>query len=79
VNAERGKTVESSKRAKVTPEEAIRRTEEFIENGKGSSQEIKTERPKRAVITEEQAIKWTEEFASKRKERFIASVRKSKG
>lgn len=42
-------------------------------------QEIKVERPKRATITAEQALKWTEEFASKRKERFIASVRKSKG
>jgi F0F1-type ATP synthase membrane subunit b/b' len=79
VNAERNKTVESSKRTKVTAEEAIRRTEEFIENGKGPSQEIKQERPKRAVITEEQAIKWTEEFASKRKEQFIAAIRKSKG
>lgn len=41
-------------------------------------QEIKIERPKRAKITEAEAIKWTEEFAAKRKERFIASVRKSK-
>ncbi len=71
--------MEISKRAKITSEEAIRRTEEFIENGKGPAQEIKTERPKRAVITEEQAIKWTEEFASKRKERFIAAIRESKG
>lgn len=71
--------MERSKRVKVTAEEAIRRTEEFIENGKGPAQEIKTERPKRAVITEEQAIKWTEEFASKRKEQFIAAIRKNKG
>ncbi len=71
--------MESSKRAKVTAEEAIRRTEKFIGNGKGAVQEAKIERPRRAVITEEQAIRWTEEFASKRKERFIAAVRKSKG
>ena len=36
-------------------------------------------RPKRAKLTAEESIRRTEEFVEKRKEQFIASIRKSKG
>ena len=41
-------------------------------------QEIKIERPPRAKLTAEESLKRTLEF-DKRKEKFIASIRKSKG
>ena len=47
-------------------------------NSEMSEEEWVIRRPKRAKITAEEAIKWTEDFASKRKEEFIASIRKSK-
>lgn len=37
------------------------------------------QRPKRKTVTEEEALKWTESFAAKRKEAFIAAIRKSNG
>lgn len=40
--------------------------------------EIKIERPPRAKLSPEEALKRTEEF-DKRKEKFIASIRKGKG
>ena len=40
--------------------------------------EIKIERPQRAKLSAEESLKRTQEF-DKRKERFIASIRKGKG
>jgi hypothetical protein len=40
--------------------------------------EIKIERPLRAKLSAEESLKRTQEF-DKRKERFIASIRKGKG
>lgn len=40
--------------------------------------EIKIERPERAKLSAEESLKRTQEF-DKRKERFIASIRKGKG
>jgi hypothetical protein len=40
--------------------------------------EIKIERPPRAQLSAEESLKRTQEF-DKRKERFIASIRKGKG
>jgi hypothetical protein len=39
---------------------------------------IKIERPQRAKLSSEESLKRTQEF-DKRKERFIASIRKGKG
>ncbi len=40
--------------------------------------EIKIERPQRAKLSAEESLKRTEEF-DKRREKFIASIRKGKG
>ncbi|MEK6300613.1 MAG: hypothetical protein AABO41_07825 [Acidobacteriota bacterium] len=40
--------------------------------------EIKIERPPRAKLTPEESLKRTQDF-DKRKEKFIASIRKGKG
>ena len=42
------------------------------------TEEWKIERPARATLTPEESIRRTEEFIEKRKESFIASIRKSK-
>jgi hypothetical protein len=52
-----------------------------LENGKSKLKvvrEIKTERPERAVLSAEESLKRMKDF-EKRKDKFIASIRKSKG
>lgn len=52
-----------------------------LENGKSKLKvvrEIKTERPERAMLSAEESLKRMKDF-EKRKDKFIASIRKSKG
>jgi hypothetical protein len=54
------------------------RAEEAMTKRLKDIKEIKIERPPRAKLTADESLKRTQEF-DKRKDRFIASIRKGKG
>jgi hypothetical protein len=49
-----------------------------VKDNYNSTEEIKIERPRRAKLTPEESLQRMKDF-DKRKDQFIASIRKSKG